>query len=493
MKPCNTFKFVILFFLTVISYITAAAHEINKYKYFCLDIKDNPYGIEKKILNKFQEYGFSIMDKSFYNTLDTKEKALVLFADYDYMIVNNGYSPLTLRLKTASGNVVWSHTGRGGSLTAKGDMNGACKQIFKAFEALNYKFDPSLASSQKLDHKFANWTQDSIRIYLRNKPLSSLEGIYKDYQNNGNGYSVAILRDKDTYYGIILNADNGLWEKGEAKMILNPIERNLYDTEYYDSDHQKLNSLATLKNNRILEINVPNAGTVSFLKTYPSGDTESGGNESISTDQCVATGSGILISDNYIITNHHVIEEANKIEVVFNINGETETYNAKLLCSDKTNDLAIITIKDEKFKGLPTPPFQILSSTEDVGTSIFTMGFPLTNLLGEELKITDGIINSKTGFEGDVVTYQISAPIQPGSSGGPLFNKKGNLVGITNAGVNREIADNVNYAIKTNYVLNLIDSAPVIINLPKGKDLANKELSELVKILRPYVAFIKIY
>lgn len=52
------------------------------------------------------------------------------------------------------------------------------------------------------------------------------------------------------------------------------------------------------------------------------------------------------------------------------------------------------------------------------------MGYPLTSYMGEEVKITDGIISSKTGYEGDIVTYQISAPIQPGNSGGPLFDKK---------------------------------------------------------------------
>ena len=109
------------------------------------------------------------------------------------------------------------------------------------------------------------------------------------------------------------------------------------------------------------------------------------------------------------------------------------------------------------------------------------------------MKITDGLISSKTGFKGSATEYQISAPIQPGNSGGTLFDKSGNLVGITNAGMRNNEIENVNYAIKTNYLLNLIDSAPIDIVLPKGEDLSNKTLPELIKAYKPYIAIIKVY
>lgn len=48
--------------------------------------------------------------------------------------------------------------------------------------------------------------------------------------------------------------------------------------------------------------------------------------------------------------------------------------------------------------------------------------------MGDEIKLTNGIISSKTGFQGDVTSYQLSAPVQPGNSGGPLFDDKGNIV-----------------------------------------------------------------
>lgn len=198
-----------------------------------------------------------------------------------------------------------------------------------------------------------------------------------------------------------------------------------------------------------------------------------------------------MVSGNIVATNYHVVDDAERIRVVLCINGTPEEYNARILSVDKANDLALIAIKDNKFNSLPSAPYKIGPKVADVGTSVFTMGYPLSNVLGKEVKITDGIISSKTGYENDAVTYQISAPIQPGNSGGALFDKKGHLVGITNAGI--PSAENVGYAIKSSYLLNLIDSAPITIDLPRGTDISHKDFTEVIKLYAPYVALIKIY
>jgi S1-C subfamily serine protease len=78
--------------------------------------------------------------------------------------------------------------------------------------------------------------------------------------------------------------------------------------------------------------------------------------------------------------------------------------------------------------------------------------------MGDEVKLTNGIISSKSGFQGDVTSYQITAPVQPGNSGGPLFDDKGNIIGIINA--KHVGAENASYAIKASYLMNLIDLMP---------------------------------
>ena len=160
--------------------------------------------------------------------------------------------------------------------------------------------------------------------------------------------------------------------------------------------------------------------------------------------QYTSSGSGFVIATNgIIVTNFHVVDGANGIDVFVN---------------------SILKIEDKSFTNFAQLPYAVKTPILDVGTSVFALGYPMSDILGEEIKVTDGIISSKTGYQGDVVTYQISVPIQPGNSGGPLFDKNGNLVGITNAGV--PDAQNVGYAIKVSYLKNLLDSAPTPIILP---------------------------
>jgi S1-C subfamily serine protease len=114
--------------------------------------------------------------------------------------------------------------------------------------------------------------------------------------------------------------------------------------------------------------------------------------------------------------------------------------------------------------------------------------------MGDEIKFTDGKISSKTGIEGDITVYQISVPIQTGNSGGPLFDIKGNLVGITSSILNKEYfnSENVNYAIKTSYLKNLIDVMPESISLPNNIEIYNKPLTEKIKLLSDFIPIIRV-
>jgi len=108
--------------------------------------------------------------------------------------------------------------------------------------------------------------------------------------------------------------------------------------------------------------------------------------------------------------------------------------------------------------------------------------------MGEEVKLTNGIVSSKTGYKGDISLYQISAPVQPGNSGGPLFDKNGNLLGVINA--KHSYAENAGYAIKVNYLVSLMDLLPITINQPTSNTLNGKSLTEQVKIASNYTYII---
>jgi formylglycine-generating enzyme required for sulfatase activity len=194
-------------------------------------------------------------------------------------------------------------------------------------------------------------------------------------------------------------------------------------------------------------------------------------------------GSGFAISSNgYIATNYHVIEDGNRIQVM-GIKGDFSTlYEAKVVLTDEKNDLAIIKVSNVN---LGTIPYTFRKTMASVGESIFVLGYPLTSTMGDDIKLTDGLISSKSGFSGDITMYQISAPIQPGNSGGPLFDKSGNLIGIICA-KHRE-AENASYAVKLSYLLGLIETLSSPPTLPSSSLMAGQSLPQQVKIASKFV------
>lgn len=222
---------------------------------------------------------------------------------------------------------------------------------------------------------------------------------------------------------------------------------------------------------------------IKMIKIFPS-------REDIQiTKRASATGFGIT-SNGLIVTNSHVINGSSKI-IVRGINGDfSKMLSAKLLIEDKINDLAIIQINDPEFVTLGLIPFTIAVRSADVGSSVYALGYPLKSIMGEEIKLTNGIISSKTGFQGDVTSYQTSVPLQPGNSGGPLFDTNGNLVGVVNAKLT--IGENVSYAIKSVYLTNLLDLLPTSPQVQTINSLTGKQFSAQVKTLSRFVYIIEV-
>jgi len=110
--------------------------------------------------------------------------------------------------------------------------------------------------------------------------------------------------------------------------------------------------------------------------------------------------------------------------------------------------------------------------------------------MGKEAKFTDGKISAKTGYNGSLNSFQSTIAIQPGNSGGPVFNDKGELIGVINAGI--KSADNVAYAIKLNYIKNLIEAIGETTTLPNNTHILGLSIEEKIKVLSNYVTLIKI-
>jgi S1-C subfamily serine protease len=171
---------------------------------------------------------------------------------------------------------------------------------------------------------------------------------------------------------------------------------------------------------------------------------------SVPSQSKVGSGSGIIVdNDGYVLTNAHVINGCKTIMVK---TARASPVLAAIEAIDPKNDLALV--KTDAGYGAPAE-FRSQSKPPRLGEGIGVIGYPLFGILSNEPKATFGQINSVAGVNNDYTLLQISAPIQPGNSGGPVFDDSGLVVGVIVAEASPMLAakigitpENLNFAIR---------------------------------------------
>jgi hypothetical protein len=178
----------------------------------------------------------------------------------------------------------------------------------------------------------------------------------------------------------------------------------------------------------------------------------SGGAIAASPDAPTITGTAFFVSDNGMaVTNYHVIKDCEQF-MLFNPQvGWTAV--ARVVDVDVANDLALLQA-DVKSRPLPTADRFALKRGEEV----LTLGYPSPGIQGASQKATFGRINTDSGIGDDIRHVQVDVPLQPGNSGGPLLNIRGEVVGVVNARLKGDF-QNVSYAIKVDYLRPLLVKA----------------------------------
>jgi S1-C subfamily serine protease len=170
---------------------------------------------------------------------------------------------------------------------------------------------------------------------------------------------------------------------------------------------------------------------------------------------------GFFITDTgYLVTSYHVIANYNKVSVLVN---KKRLYEAKIINYDEELDLALLKIKS-------ITPFVYLSHSKGVpaGMEVVTIGYPQVAIQGLEPKITKGIVNSSKGLLDDKNSFQFSAEVQKGNSGGPLIGPGGTVVGVVQSKLDalkisektNDLTQNVNYSTKSSVLLKFIEGTP---------------------------------
>jgi S1-C subfamily serine protease len=195
-----------------------------------------------------------------------------------------------------------------------------------------------------------------------------------------------------------------------------------------------------------------------------------------------------LTADGYLVTSAHVIKGADSLLVE---SRDHQRYHAETVYADTKHDLAILRIKDRDFKPFAKLPYTFKAGQADLGERVYTLGYPRKDAVYGE-----GALSARSGYDGDTAFYQVSIPLNPGNSGGPLLDGQGNLIGVVSS--RQDDVLGAAFATKSSYLVRLVDSLknkqPVqAYHLPHTNQLAGAARPQQLKRLQDFVFVVKVY
>ncbi|MEP6514195.1 MAG: serine protease, partial [Parafilimonas sp.] len=202
-----------------------------------------------------------------------------------------------------------------------------------------------------------------------------------------------------------------------------------------------------------------------------------------------AGGTAFLIDGKgYLVTNAHVLKGSGAV-VVSNTGQE---FNARICEVDLIKDLAILKIEDKDFTPFKSLPYGIKKSGAELGEELFTLGYPRN-----EIVYNMGYLSAESGHDGDTSSFQISLSANPGNSGGPVFNKNGEIVGILST--RQTQAEGVVFATRAKNIFSLLDelketdTAVQKMKLPSSSAIKSLDRVSQIKQAENYVYQVKAY
>ncbi len=207
-----------------------------------------------------------------------------------------------------------------------------------------------------------------------------------------------------------------------------------------------------------------------------------------------SSGTGFVVADGRIMTNNHVVDECGRM-VVRNAAGTR--YPARVDVVDRRRDLALMTVP-----GSVGPPLAFRDNPPaQLGEAVVTFGFPLSGLLSSGPTLTTGDVSALAGLRDNPTNIQISAPVQPGNSGGPLLDSQANVIGVVVSKLNAariaemtggDIPQNVNFAVKGTEALAFLRANGVQPRVASGSG-ADKRNTEIGQVANPSTVHVLCY
>lgn len=358
-------------------------------------------------------------------------------------------------------------------------------------------------AEDKDDLPITPWNYELLHYYFQNEITSSIEGFWeltldvrknKDVKMGGN-YKLGIVAAGNYYCIIYLDGSEvypNNWSEGKIKGLMLPNNSGLYDVLWYDAAGNRMGNIEAYLHKNELVFNFIDDKTSLYFSRSRIIDNTPGENrieegEEDAPKEAYCKGSGFAISsDGYIVTNNHVIDECTH----FYVGNEhmPHDYKAVVVATDTVNDLAILKIEDENFTTMDELPYCLDNRTPRKGETLFSLSYPRPSILGYELKTSSGVVTAINGLRPS--DYTISVEIDSGSSGGPIFDEQGNVVGV----VVSKMAEGLttitsNYAIKMSHVHALIEEVSDV-EAPQSNRVDGMSHPDMIEALSPYVFYI---
>lgn len=211
-------------------------------------------------------------------------------------------------------------------------------------------------------------------------------------------------------------------------------------------------------------------------RVKPAEEDRNSLNQMQSSASCVV----IDAENGFLVTNYHSVEREGRFAVFY----DGIEHEVSVIAKDAANDLALLKLK-KPLQGLKDLS---ISTNDGLGSDVYSVGYPLQNEMGLDIKVTEGLISS-VSFLGNTNMYQISCPITFGNSGGALLDDIGNLAGITQGGYRPDMeTENVNGAVKAHSIITLAQGTPECqLSLgDRSKKIDFNQLDKSVLVLRSY-------
>jgi S1-C subfamily serine protease len=193
-----------------------------------------------------------------------------------------------------------------------------------------------------------------------------------------------------------------------------------------------------------------------------------------------SSGSGFAVSSNgHVITNHHVIQGCQNVK----IHHKGKSIPATVVTFDPRNDLALL-----KGNFRPSTVLPLSTNSPELLQDVYVAGYPFGRRISTGVKVTKGIISSLTGIGNNFANIQIDAALQPGNSGGPILDDRGNVVGVAVAKLDIKkilknfgvIPEDTNFGIKTSVVRSILESSNVSFPRANTRSISKTKLGKMI-------------